>query len=379
MPDYDWLYPYTTSDRHREILKALREAPTVEEASKRLGVTMRNVYAQIGRLRAKAEASGAKPHIPPGHKLIGQSTLTKTEDGEPQWIKTKLDGEAEIERIKEMRAAFTESIGREKAVAKPKKQNADLMNLYILTDFHLGMYSWKEETGNDWDARIAENMLVDWIAHSIRNAPPADTAVFAQLGDFLHFDGLEAVTPTSAHSLDADTRFAKMVRIAIRSCRRIIRELLTKHQAVHVLMAEGNHDIASSAWLRETFWAFYEDEPRVTVDRSPNPFYCYEFGKTSLFFHHGHKRKPNNVDDVFAAQYREIFGRTSHSYAHLGHMHHDKVFETNLMRVEQHRTLAARDAYSAFGGWYSGRSAPVITYHKEYGEVGRINITPEML
>lgn len=35
MPDYDWLYPYTTSDRHREVLKIIKESPTITEAANR--------------------------------------------------------------------------------------------------------------------------------------------------------------------------------------------------------------------------------------------------------------------------------------------------------------------------------------------------------
>ncbi|MGT0185466.1 winged helix-turn-helix domain-containing protein, partial [Salmonella enterica subsp. enterica serovar Enteritidis] len=55
------------------------------------------------------------------------------------------------------------------------------------------------------------------------------------------------------------------------------------------------------------------------------------------------------------------------------------VKETNLLIVEQHQTLAAKDEYSSKGGYYSGRSANVITYHKRYGEVSRISIPVEML
>jgi len=49
------------------------------------------------------------------------------------------------------------------------------------------------------------------------------------------------------------------------------------------------------------------------------------------------------------------------------------------MIVEQHRTLAANDAYASRGGWLSGRSASVITYSKKFGEVSRLTISPEML
>jgi hypothetical protein len=144
-------------------------------------------------------------------------------------------------------------------------------------------------------------------------------------------------------------------------------------------MAEGNHDPASSIWLREWLHAMYEDEKRVTVDLSPDPYYCYEHGQTSLFFHHGHRRKPTNIDTVFAAKFREVFGRTKHSYGHMGHLHHRDVKESNLMVVEQHRTLAASDAYASRGGWMSKREAQVITYDRTHGEVGRVVINPEMV
>ena len=132
-------------------------------------------------------------------------------------------------------------------------------------------------------------------------------------------------------------------------------------------------------WLREMFYAWYADEPRITVDRSPSPYYAYQHGDCSLFFHHGHKRRPNQLDDVFVGRFREMFGRTKFSYGHAGHMHHDKLLETNLMTVFQHRTLAASDSYSSGLGFNSGRSAPVITYSKKFGEVGRLQVTPEML
>jgi hypothetical protein len=255
----------------------------------------------------------------------------------------------------------------------------NLLNVYTITDYHFGMLAWKAETGDDWDTNIAEETLLAWFERSISLAPDAESCVLAQIGDFLHFDGLESITPSSGHNLDADTRFSRLVRVAIRTVARVIDMLLAKYQNVYVLMAEGNHDLASSVWLRELFAARYENEPRVTVETRPDPYYCYEHGLTSLFWHHGHKHRMSGLDAVFVAKFRDVFGRTKHSYAHTGHLHHRDLKETNLMIVEQHRTLAGADAYASRGGWMSGRSSTVITYHKEYGEVGRITVSPEML
>jgi hypothetical protein len=243
----------------------------------------------------------------------------------------------------------------------------------------MGMLAWHEECGEDWDLKLAEDLIVKWFAQAIQLSPNADTAVFAQLSDFLHFDGMDAVTPASKHLLDVDTRFAKLVRSSIRILRTIIDMLLAKHQKLHVIMADANHDPVSQIWLREWFGAMYENEPRVTVDKSPSPYNVYEFGKVVLFFHHGHKRKVANVSEVFAGKFREIFGRTKHAYAHMGHLHHIDVKENNLMIVEQHRTLSPSDAYAARGGWLTGRDAKVISYDKRYGEVSRLTINSDML
>lgn len=357
--------------------KAVRQYGSIRKASAALGIpdtTFRRRLAQAREHFALAKADE-------GMVVRATSTLTDLRTGEAvmQWVKASADAEAELEKQRAALAAMCEAIPREKPAKPPKATIADLANCYVVTDYHFGQLSWPEETGAAWDLQIAEDTLVNWFAAAIAQAPDAELGIFAQLGDFLHRDGMEAVTPTSGHLLDADSRFQKLVRVVIRSIRRIIAMLLDKHDRVRVLMAEGNHDLASSVWLREFLAALYEDEPRVTVDVSPDPYYCVEHGKTALFFHHGHKRKPTNVDTVFAAKFREVFGRTKHAYAHMGHLHHIDIKETNLMVVEQHRTLAAQDAYSSRLGWVSGRDAQVITYSKQHGEVGRVRVSSKMV
>lgn len=255
----------------------------------------------------------------------------------------------------------------------------DLLNQFTVTDNHFGMLSHAEETGADYDLRIAERLLLDWFAAAVNCAPAAHTAVLAQLGDLLHHDSLESVTPAHRHVLDADSRLHKVIRVVVRTFRRIIDMLLEKHQHVHVVMASGNHDPASSVWVRELLATLYENEPRITVDRSPALYYAYEWGKTGLYYHHMHKRGVKDLDRVFAGMFREMFGRCEYNYGHGGHLHSDAVVSTQLMHIERHETLAAPDAYAAGGGWLSGRSAKVITYSKDWGEVGRLTLRPAMV
>jgi len=377
--------PFATP-REAECIEAILAHDTKQEAATALGITARNLRKNMAALKTRAAKQGFSPDhdmthtVPEGFGVKGVSTLYGPEgDVKAQWVKSSADTRAQEMAREAALQALSESLPREKAVTTPKSVSDDLLNCFIITDYHFGMLAWHEETGADWDLQIAEDTLYRWFSAALKSAPKASVGVLAQLGDFLHYDSLESITPSSGHILDADSRFQKVVRVVIRATRRVIREMLKRHDAVHVLMAEGNHDIASSIWLREMFQVIYEDEPRVTVDVSPDPYYCYEFGKTSLFFHHGHKRKPSNISEVFAAKFRDVFGRTQHSYAHMGHYHHKDAKENSLMIVEQHRTLAAPDAYASRGGWLSGRSAEVITYHREYGRVAAAEISPEML
>ncbi len=375
----EYLRPFVTTERQLEILESVIKHGSNNKAAPTLGIARQRVDQAIQLIKLKAAQNGVSPEhdlthpIAPGQLLKGASTMYDA-DGVPklQWVKTSVDASIQANLIEESVKVFAETIKKEKPLKFTKKNlEKELLSLYVITDYHLGVLCWGEECGEDWDTKKSEDLLVKWFQYAIKVSPDSETAIFGQLGDFLHIDGLLPVTPASKHVLDADTRFQKIVRVAIRSIRRVVKLLLEKHKYVHIIMADANHDESSSAWLRELFYAFYDDEPRITVDRSPDTYYCYEHGKTSLFFHHGHKKNPNNIDDVFTSKFRDVFGRTKYSYGHMGHMHHQFLKETNLMIVEQHRTLSAPDAYASRGGYMSGRSACVITYHKDHGEVSR--------
>jgi hypothetical protein len=379
------LLPYASPGQARYI-ETIIATGSMRAASKELDINRRTITRALTAVRKKAALMGWSPShdmkhpVPDGYKVGGVSTLYGG-DGmiKAQWVKSRADDDRREQIMREAFEAFAGDLPRCLPSTSATLSNSDLATAYILTDYHLGMLAWGEETGADWDIKIAEDLLIGWFGEAIRATPPSEVGVLVQLGDFLHMDNLEALTPASKHVLDADSRIQKVVRVAIRSVRKSINMMLEKHAKVHVVMAEGNHDPVGSIWLREWLHVHYENEPRITVDLRADGYYCYEHGKTSLFMHHGHKRKPENIDATFVAKFREVFGRTKHSYGLMGHLHHARMIESALMLIEQFRTISAPDAYAARGGFMSGRSASAITYHREHGEVGRITITPDMI
>lgn len=329
---------------------------------------------QRGGVLSGPERDGDTPYI-----IKGVSTYYNA-DGEVkgQWVKTRLDDELREQMIRTAAETLATCIPRATPVFPPVFTEADLLNLYVFTDYHVGMLAWHREGGEDWDLDIAERLLISAFADMIRKSPPAETAIVGQIGDFLHFDSFKPLTPASGHLLDADSRFSKMIEVAVRVLRNIVALALERHQKVIVLNAEGNHDESSSAWLRVLFKALFENEPRVHVEDSPLPFYAYQHGEIMLAFHHGHKVKMDALPALFAQQFRQMWGATKKSYGHSGHYHHEVVKEFSGIKWTQHPTLAARDAYAARGGYHAERATNAITYHKRYGQVSTITVKPEM-
>jgi hypothetical protein len=350
-------------------------------------VSERTVTRALAKARIRIANAGWSPtfdatrFVDPGQRVRGKSTLTKDDEGNTVWIKTQESLAVQNSQI--MQEAITATCSTIKPLP-PIKHTAkahaitDLCSVYTVTDYHLGMYAWEDEAGADWDMKIAKKLLVEKFAEMVQGTPQSEVGIFAQLGDFLHWDGILAVTPASKHVLDADTRFPALVNCAIECIIECIQMLLHKHERVHVIMAEGNHDQASSMWLRGFLPHLFKKTDRITIETSPHPFYCFEWGETMIAWHHGHQRKMADLPGVFASdpKFRAIWGKASITYIHTGHLHHEKVIEKAGAIVEQHPTLAARDAYGARGFDYSRRAAKAITYSKTKGEVSRVQVVP---
>jgi len=375
--------------RQAEYMDALTKHGSAPAAAKALGVDSSTINHAVAAVKKKAAKMGYAPEhdmtrtVPDGYTVKGISTLYGA-DGiqKAQWVKSSVDRERMEEIMREGFAAMAEDLPRQKPITAPNVTHSNLANVYTFTDSHVGMLAWHKENldaNGDWDLNIAERILSGCFEYMVDAAPSAKVGIVAQLGDFLHSDGMKAITPMSGHLLEQDGRFPKVVRVAIRILRRIVDHALTKHEKVVVLLAEGNHDLASSVWLRAMFQALYENEPRLEVIDSELPYYAYQHGDTMIAWHHGHLSKLHSLPMLFAAQFPKLWGNTTRRYVHTGHLHHNEEKEHSGMTVIQHSTLAARDAYASRGGWLSDRNCKVITYHDTLGEVARNTVRPEMV
>lgn len=386
VPPEDATYPEWVTPTQIKYLEAVKEHGTARKAARALGLSDDTVAKSLRAYRREAARRG----IAPGHFEHGTApgfqmakvTVQRGPDGEVErtWERQTPDDEKREALIQAAIQAACESIPRLKPRPAPAFTADALLTEYIFTDYHLGMRAWAEEGGADWNLEIAEDLLTRSFEYLISSAPPSRVGLIAQLGDFMHFDGLCPVTPTSRHVVDAAGHYTEVVRVAVRCLRRMVDMALLKHAEVVILAAEGNHDIASSVWMRELLKALYEGEPRVAIMDSGKPYYAYQHGFTMLAYHHGHGRKKEGLSHYFAAAFPVMWGATRYRYGASGHYHHEiTVKEEPGMRWTQHSTLAPNDSHSARGGYVSQRKAVANTYSEKTGRVAVLEVTPDMV
>lgn len=377
--------PYCQTERQKEILQAIASHGSKSSAAKALNLNRRNVDRALERIKRNASRRGISTQwglnteAPSSQFLKGASILTHNDRGELTWLKFWND-DFKQDKLRELVSFLSDEIPSLPSIPAPKHiESTDLMVQYVITDLHLAMLSWPEETGEQYDIDIAVDLLEKWFGLALQENVSSDQCVLVFLGDIFHFDGFFAVTPKNHNLLDVDSRFPRMYELGIRAFKRITSWLLAKHNHVHLVFIPGNHDTSTLVTTKVLMESLYENEPRITINQSHDPFQAYQFGNVSLFYTHGDSRgatKELKLSSIFASKYRSIWGSTTYSEAHVGHLHQRMVVDTGMMHVYRHATMAARDAWSNKEGYISDRGAEVATYHKTYGRIKTIYYTP---
>ena len=325
-------------------------------------------------------------HLPDPKHITKTSTLFDQEGRvQQQWVQEKPALIAQELAWRALADELSKALPKAKPVSKPKRAGEKgLLACYPVGDHHLGMLAWKDETGDSYDLEIGESRLNKATDYLLSATIPCEQALLVFLGDFMHYDSFVAQTPTSGHPLDADSRFPKMVRVAIRCMRYMIEQTLRRHSKVHVIIEIGNHDLSSSIFLMECLRNVYENEPRVTIDTSPKHFHYFKWGKVLIGTHHGHGAKLEQLPLIMATDKPAEWGATKHRYIWTGHVHHsNKLAQVNKdhvgVEVESFRILAPADAWASNRGYRSISDMKCVLMDTEHGEIARHTVRPEML
>lgn len=375
----------TKADPGLEALRlAMRAQGTSRRLAEALGVAPGTVRswanrgavpgAYLAAVQALAAPGGVPVSpLPEGHAVKGVSSLVRP-DGRValQWVKTRAQIVSREETIRKLLADLPKVTPRRKGrIAAPRGAlTSEILAVYPMGDPHVGMLAWAPESGEDFDLKIASDLMRGAIGDLVARGPRSERALLVNLGDFFHSDNHQQTT-TAGTALDTDGRAAKVLSTGMDLITHTIDRLLEHHGTVIVDCQIGNHDTYSAVMLAIGLRAYYRNEPRARILVDPATRHYHEFGRNLIGTVHGDRTKAEALPEIMAAEQPEAWGRTAHRVWLVGHVHHSSVKDFRGCRVETFRTLAARDAWHAGQGYVAPRDMQRIVLHREHGEISR--------
>lgn len=258
-----------------------------------------------------------------------------------------------------------------KPARPPKSVRDNLISVWPVMDMHFGMHSWGRETGGpDYDVDRAR-ADVEYAAEKVLAlAPQTKQAVLILGGDTLHADDGTNMTPQSGHALDVDGRHYRVVDKCIEALAYLVGRIAESSESVKVRVLRGNHDMHSHMILTFALAQRYRDDPRIEVERDPRDLFMHQWGRCSIFAHHGDKANPERMA-LQIADVCPFWSETRHRYAFTGHVHHDQAKDIGGLRWESLRAFCPPDSYAASMGFTARRALQVVIMDKNDGIVLR--------
>tara|TARA_R110000824_G_scaffold357293_1_gene544702 strand:- start:1675 stop:2880 length:1206 start_codon:yes stop_codon:yes gene_type:complete len=306
--------------------------------------------------------------VDPGQQIIGKSTYTKDDEGNPVWIKTKAEREKQSEAYQLYIDGLCEEIKPAKKTKISKKKTIeDLMPAIFIGDAHMGLYAYAPETKHsNFTTDIASQQIRTAIDYLVANAPTAEVGLLAEMGDFIHMNSSLNKT-LKGTELDVDGRYERVLHIAGETMQYCIRKMLTKFKKVIVVIVKGNHDTDPAVAIQQITTAYYHKEPRVEVLRTASKFHYLTYGKWLIGFNHGDSVKPAKLVSIMARDMPKAWGESTHRMWALGHFHHQDVLELDGCIVQKFGALPPPDAWHSGMGFSSGQVMQMVVFRKSGG------------
>jgi hypothetical protein len=257
--------------------------------------------------------------------------------------------------------------GKYPSIPRPSKKSGRMLEVAMF-DAHFGKYAWAEETGDDYDIKIAiKRHKVATLDLLGKIGEDQFDLVLLPIGqDALHIDGYQGST-TAGTPQDFDTRYELIVREAVQFYIWQI-EALLPFGPVHAINCPGNHGHNSEVMLGMILEAWFRNTPGVSFDNSARIRKYFQFGKVGLGFTHGDGIKPHMMVQMFTAEAPKVWGDTEFREVHHGHLHTEVVKAFPGCTTRQFPTLCGTDYWHSKHG-FSGnkKEAQALIWDAEQG------------
>jgi len=222
-------------------------------------------------------------------------------------------------------------------------------------DLHFGKLTWDEETGDNYDIKIARELFMTCLNQLIEQAKnyPVERIVFPIGNDFFNVDN---IAETTVHNTpqDEDTRWKKTF---VRGRQLIIEAIDTLRTIapVDVLVIPGNHDFTRSFYLGDAVECWYHKCPDITVNNGAKVRKYYRYGKCLIGYTHGSEEKFQELPYIMANEEPQLWAETAYREWHLGDKHHRR--EIKWVSTEEYKGATVRfmRSLTSTDAWHYGK------------------------
>lgn len=243
-----------------------------------------------------------------------------------------------------------------------KQPNEELALEVDFSDIHIGSLSWHEEVGEDFDSKIAFEIIKRQVsqAREIIEQYKVGKVYLCFLGDFLQADTTDGKT-NGGTLVDTDSRSKKMVQKGLETAMYIVESLSIT--PTEVIWVEGNH---SRLVEFSVFWSLqfiYEKAKHIKFDVSPKVRKAFVYGDNLVGLHHGEMSKDES-HSWLQMEFREEWGKSKYAETHSGHIHQEKVIERHGIINRTNPTSKIQDSYEYINGWKSNKASVAYLWTK---------------
>ena len=342
------------TSRQKEIYQAFIDCDYDYTATfKKLGIDRKSVISTLFYCHVKCGC----PLIKQPNSRVTSFMVNKAGERAIEWHRTVEDIQP-LDLAKEFKEAILKHKPYEYKPIYKYNLSGNAIEIAI-HDLHFGSLCWGEETGDNYDIKIAQTIFLDAINHLVKATKlfKPDCYVLPVGSDFFNVNSM--LNTTTAGTLqDEDCRWQKTY-IYGRKMMVLAIDILRKHAPVNVVIIAGNHDTERAYYLGDSLDCWYQKCNNVDVNNSPQPRKYWRWGKCLLGLTHGSEEVKGTLPMLMAVEEPKLWAKTKYREWHIGHLHHkatksyDFGVENQGVRERIIGSLAATDSWHKKKG-YSG-------------------------
>lgn len=253
---------------------------------------------------------------------------------------------------------------------KSIQKNSEDVLIINFFDVHFSKLSHKEETGTEYNYKIAEEIILNNIKEYIARFQNRDfQSIYFAIGqDFFNSESNGMTNKNTKQ--DNDLRYSEMFKKGVNILVTVI-DLLKMYFncSIYVPLVQGNHSTYVEFYAAQYLYAWYRNDPQVIVDAESTPRKYYQYGVNLFGFTHNSDEK-DRLYYVMQVEEPQKWANTIERTWFTGHLHSEDVKDKAGVFIRQAPTLCGTDAWHKRMGFVGSiRRTQAFIYNKNNGLV----------